>query len=107
MNLPDVPREWLTTARAALLRMVYGGQTAQVIYVATKLDIADVLARGPGSSSEIAAAVSVDEPTLRRLLRGLVSLGLCAEVAVCHFALTDVGKYLRSDQPDSLHARIL
>ncbi len=107
MSQPSVPHESLTAEQVTLLRMVYGAQTAQVIYVAAKLGIADILTSGPRSSSEIAAAVSVDESTLRRVLRGLVGLGLCAEIEVSRFALTETGKLLRSDQPDSLHARVL
>ena len=101
MNEPSVSREVLTTDQATLLRMVYGAQTAQVIYVAAKLGVADALKNGSSTSSEVAAAVGIDENTLRRLLRGLVSLRLCAEIDENHFALTEMGQCLRSDRPDS------
>jgi hypothetical protein len=98
MSEQSVPREGLTTQQAALVRMVYGAQTTQVVYVAARLGIADILAGGLRSSSELAAAVSVDEPTLRRLFRGLVGLALCAEVEGGRFALTEMGKYLNSSE---------
>jgi hypothetical protein len=44
---------------------------------------------------------------MRRLLRVVVSLGVCAEVEPDRFALTEMGQYLRSDRLDSLHARVL
>lgn len=64
---------------AQLLRLVYGGQVAQLIYVAAKLGIPDLLAAGNRSTRALAAATGVEEPTLRRLLRGLIALGLCYE----------------------------
>jgi hypothetical protein len=96
-----------TREQASLLRMVYGAQAAQVIYVAAKFALADLLASGTQDSSELAKAASIDEPTLRRLLRGLVSLGICSEVELDRFALTEMGQYLRSDHPQSLQARVL
>ncbi len=107
MNEPSVSPEVLTTDQATLLRMVYGAQTAQVIYVAAKLGVADALKNGSSTSSEVAAAVGIDENTLRRLVRGLVSLRLCAEIDENHFALTEMGQCLRSDRPNSLHSRVL
>ena len=107
MSDSDIPRKVLTPDQLTLLQMAYGAQTAQIIYVATRLGVADILRDAQRTSSELASAVGVDENTLRRLLRGLVSLGLCAEVEVNHFALTKIGKYLQSDRPDSLQSRVL
>jgi O-methyltransferase domain/Dimerisation domain len=103
----SVPRPVLTTEQTTLLRMVYGALTSQVIYVAVRVGVADLLTEGPRTSSEVAAAAGANENTLRRLLRGLVSLGLCAEVEADRFGLTEMGQYLRSDRADSLHSRIL
>jgi len=107
MSGSNVEREGPTREQASLLRIVYGAQAAQIIYVAAKLAIADFLASGKQRSSELAKATSIDEPTLRRLLRGLVSLSICSEVQSDRFALTEMGQYLRSDHPQSLHARVL
>ena len=87
--------------------MAYGAQAAQVLYVAARLALADLLATGPGDSCELAIKANLDERVLRRLLRGLVSLGVCSEVGFGRFALTEIGEYLRSDHPQSLQARIL
>jgi len=87
MSDSDIPRTVLTPEQVTLLQMVYGAQTAQIIYVATRLGVADILRDAQRTSSELAAAVGVDENALRRLLRALVSLGVCAEVEVNHFAL--------------------
>jgi precorrin-6B methylase 2 len=99
------PQGALSSHQADVLRMVYGAQTAQVIYVAAKLGVADLLTDGPRASTELAPGAGVDESILRRVLRGLVSLGLCIETEGDRFALTEMGQYLRSDSPDSLRPR--
>jgi len=90
-----------------LLRMVYGSQIAQVIYVAAKLGIPDLLAAAARTTGELAAATKIEEATLRRLLRGLTALGICSEMQPERFILTEPGQFLRSNHPRSLHARVL
>ena len=92
---------------AHLLRLVYGGQVAQIIYVAAKLGLPDLLAAGTRTTSELATATSIEEPTLRRVLRGLVALGLCCEVPPERYMLSELGQFLRADHPRSLRARTL
>ena len=43
----------------------------------------------------------------RRVLRGLIALGLCFEVEPDRYKLSELGQLLRSDHPRSLRARIL
>lgn len=90
-----------------LLRMVYGSQVAQIIYVAAKLGIPDLLAASAQTPGELAAATKSEESTLRRLLRGLMALGICSEAEPERYTLNELGQFLRSDHPHSLHARIL
>ena len=90
-----------------LLQQVYGGQVAQIIYVATKLGVPDLLAGGSRTSCELAAATTIEERTLRRVLRGLMALDLCLETEPERYTLTERGQFLRSDHPRSLRARIL
>ncbi len=70
-----------------------------------KLGLADLLKDGPRATTELAGAAGVDAAILRRLLRGLVSLDVVAEVTADRFALTEMGQYLRSDRPDSAQLR--
>lgn len=93
--------------QATLLRLVYGAQAAQVIYVAAKLGLADQLTEGVRSGAELAAAAGVDAATLRRVLRSLASLGVLVETAPDRFGLTEMGQSLRSDRPDSLQPRAI
>jgi SAM-dependent methyltransferase len=92
---------------AQVLRLVYGAQVAQIIYVAAMLRVPDLLATGSQTASELATATAIDERTLRRLLRGLIALDLCCESGPERYMLSELGQFLRSDHPRSLHARIL
>jgi hypothetical protein len=65
------------------------------------LGLADHLAGGPRTVAELAEASGAHTPTLTRLLRALVGLGLCAEDGG-RYRLTPVGEYLRGDVPGSL-----
>jgi len=87
--------------------MVFGAQTAQVIYVAAKIGIADSLQNGPRCVNEIAPISGVDHSRLRRVLRFLVSRGICSELPGDQFALTELGQLLRSDHPDSMRNRAI
>lgn len=90
-----------------LLRLAFGAQAAQVIYVAAKLGLADLLKDRPRATADLAAASDADAAVLRRLLRNLVSLGVCTELAGDRFALTAMGEYLRTDRPDSVQPRAI
>src|SRR5215218_6177124 len=107
MSQASADRESSGAGHADLLRMVYGAEVAQVLYVAAKLGLADLMAQGARARGELATETRVDAATLVRLLRGLASLGLCVELEGDRFALTPLGHYLRLDHPRSLHARIL
>jgi hypothetical protein len=94
-------------AREALMAMLNGYWTTQVLYVTAKLGLADALAEGPQHSATLAHVTATHPLALVRLLRGLVSLGVCAEVEDGHFALTSLGRYLRRDVPDSVWHRAI
>jgi hypothetical protein len=79
-----------------LMRLLDGFVTTQLLYVAAKLGVADVLADGPRSGAEIAEAVGADHEALVRVLRGLVTDDVLAEDEDGRFALTPVGECLRS-----------
>jgi hypothetical protein len=91
VNDSAAPPAALTPEQSGLLRLVYGAQAAQIIYVAAKLGVPDILKDGPRTSAGTGAAVEVEASTLRRVLRGVSSLGVCAEVEADRFALTEMG----------------
>jgi len=60
-------------------RLADGFLTTQLLYVAARLGVADVLAEGPRTGAELAAAVGADPDLLTRALRGLVLEEVLAE----------------------------
>jgi hypothetical protein len=103
---PDPPGG-VTGPQAELLRLAYGALAAQVVYVAAKLGLADLLRDRPQAAADLAAAAGVDAALLTRFLRALVSLGVFAEMAGDRFTLTEVGEYLRTDREDSVQPRAI
>ena len=77
---------------------------AQALHVAAELRIADVVAKGPRTPDELAEATRTHEPSLRRLLCALASLGVFAEDATGRFGNTPLSERLRSDHPESVRA---
>ena len=64
---------------AVLSQLLRGSLVTQLIHVAAKLGVADLLRAGPKNSDELAAAVSVDSQALYRALRALASPGIFSE----------------------------
>jgi len=87
-----------------LLEMIEGKWTTQAIGVAAELGIPDHLARGIDRTALLAASIGCDADALERLLRALVSLGLCRQRLDRSFELTEVGELLRDDEGASLRS---
>ena len=87
---------------ADLLRLINGFMASHAVHVAAELGIADLLADGSRSSGALAREIGTDQPSLRRLLRTLVGIGVLEEATVDHFVLTPTGTGLRSDAAHSL-----
>ena len=93
------PTESERAAAAAMLPMIWGMHISRAVYVAAELRIADLLADGPVSSTELARATRTHEPSLYRVLRLLAALGVLDTVEPRSFGLTALGDRLRSDAP--------
>src|ERR1043166_1861975 len=87
-----------------LIGVINGMWMSQVVCVAAELGIADLLTDGSKPIQELAQATDSHPPSLHRLMRALVVLGLCRELDDGAFALTSIGMSLRANAPDSLHA---
>ena len=92
---------------AQLVQMSLGYQTAQALYVAAQLGLADALADGAQDAATLAHATGTHAPSLQRLLRVLASMGLWTEDAQGCFHLTPLGTCLRADVPESARSRVL
>jgi hypothetical protein len=84
--------------------LLTGFWISQSIYVAAKLSIADLLAGGPQTADELAAATKIQPRALYRLLRALASVGVFREDERRRFANTHASETLRSDVPGSQRA---
>ncbi len=76
---------------------------SQVIGVAARLRLADLLASGPLSSDALAQRVGAHPDALYRLMRGGVVAGLFTQEPPRTFTLTPLGACLRSEVPGSMH----
>jgi hypothetical protein len=95
------------SVRVRMGRLADGFLTTQLLYVAARLGVADVLAQGPRTGAELAAAVGADPDLLARALRGLVLEEVLAEEEGGRFALTELGQCLRADAPRSMRGPVL
>jgi hypothetical protein len=88
--------------REVLREQIMGFRATQMIHVAAKLGLADLLAAGPRPVEELAAMAGAEPQALHRLLRALASLGIFAEDPAGDFVLTPQAELLRSDVQGSL-----
>jgi hypothetical protein len=101
-ELPPQTHQPAAASAAALRQMIMGFRITQLVYVAAKLGLADVLAQGPQTPQQLAKAVSAEPRALYRLLRALASLGLFTETDEGTFALTPLARLLQTDAAGSL-----
>lgn len=78
---------------------IHAAFRAQMLVAAARLGIADSIAAGPRTADEVARDCGARGP-VRRLLRGLVAIGVVSEDAEGRFALTGPGQALRRDRAD-------
>ena len=81
-----------------LARLMDGFVVTQLLYVTAKLGVVDVLAEGPRSGPDVAAAVGAHPGHLTRVLRGLVTEDVLAEDTDGRFGLTPLGAAFREMQ---------
>jgi len=85
-----------------LFQMVIGKWISQALATIVGFGVPDQLSDGARRCSDLARQAGVSEEGLYRLLRALASVGVCAETADRRFKLTPMGRFLRSDHPESL-----
>src|SRR5205085_7944851 len=83
-------------------------RSSDLIYAAAKLGLADVLSNGRlARSEELAYEIGADAQALRRVLRGMVLVGILFEDGVGRFGLTGMGELDRkSTRLNSSHSQI-
>jgi SAM-dependent methyltransferase len=95
------------TPTATMLALVGGFRASRVLYVAASLGLADLLGDTLRTNDELATATDAHAPSLARVLRALVAIGVLWQDPGGRFGLTPLGATLRSDVPGSLRAWVL
>ncbi len=96
MTQPAPPPE------AILLQLVIGRWVSQSVTVAARLNIAELVASGPRTAADLAAATKTQPEALYRILRALASVGVFVETAPKTFANTPISEALRPSAPNSM-----
>ena len=86
----------------ALRSLITGYETSQVIHVAARLGVADLLADEPQTASSLARALRVDASALSRVLHAMAALGLVEQSCEGRYSITRSGALLRDGIPGSL-----
>src|SRR5436189_3469389 len=85
-----------------MLQLISGFWISRGVFVVAKLGIPDLLASGAKTAEELAQLTDVHAPSLFRILRALVSVGVLAADSENRFALTPLTETLVTDAPGSL-----
>ena len=101
------PKLWLNRGveakpRGRLSELLFGFMPAQLVYVMARLGIADKVADGPLSVEELASAADAEPTAMRRLVRGLASIGLVEVDADDRVSVTETGALLGLDAKGSM-----
>ena len=91
-------------ARRQLGQMITGYWVSQLVYLAAKLDLAELVAKAPQTAEQLASATGTHADSLYRALRALASVGVFAEDAVGQFSNTPLSELLRSGVTGSQRA---
>jgi SAM-dependent methyltransferase len=91
-----------TPAPIQMLQIISGFWISRAVYVIGKLGIPDLLQSGPKTAEELAAATQTHAPSLFRILRALVSVGVLNSAEGGRFAQTPLSETLVTDAPASL-----
>jgi len=94
-------------ASRALSQMIMGFRLTQMIYVAAKLSIADMLKDGPQTVEALARATGAQASSLYRLLRALAAVGIFAEDEEGRFRLTPLAEPLQQGVAGSVRPEAL
>ena len=91
---------------AVLYQLATGYYVSRALFIAADLGIADHLVDGARSAEQLTNATATHAPSLRRVLRLLVSAGVFSERDDGTFELTPLSEWLRSDVPGSFRSAV-
>jgi hypothetical protein len=85
-----------------LTQLIFGKWVAMAVSAVARLRIADRLATGPKTLTELARETETHAPSLYRLMRAVASVGVFEETADGRFQINPVGELLRTGVAGSL-----
>lgn len=107
LSAQEGPQKNTDLHREKLLHLFSGEWISRAIYVATKLEIPELLESGPKSIDELARIVSADPESLYRLLHMLAGHSIFKEDDSKIFSNTYESSLLTQNHPHSLHSLCL
>lgn len=90
-----------------MFQMITAFWTSCSVYVAARLNLADLLAEKAKTAGQLARETQTHPSSLYRLLRTLSSIGVFRENEKNEFEITPLGNVLRTDVPGSLKAHAI
>src|SRR5678816_507908 len=98
MTAPAIEKEQeqlnQTPAPVQMLQIISGFWISRAVYVIAKLGIPDLLESGPKTAEDLASATGTHAPSLFRILRALVSVGVLSSTEDGSFAQTPLSETL-------------
>ena len=96
-----------TDARARVVDLITGCWGTQVVHVAVRLKVFDLLAQGPRAAADLSAETGSNASAFLRLMRALAAVDLVRHLDGDRFELTEGGQLLPSDAPGSIRGMAL
>lgn len=89
----------MTPAMKQAIRLMNGYRIYQMVVAACRLNLPDLLAAGPKSLEELAAATGTKTLSLHRYLKGMVAWGVFGQDADGRYSRTEISDVFRADRP--------
>ncbi|MFF5056694.1 methyltransferase [Micromonospora sp. NPDC000663] len=104
---PDQTPEELATNAAAVMNLIAGGMTTQVLHALVALRIPDHVAEGAQTAAEVSRLEGSHQRATFRLMRAAASIGILTFLGEQRFGLSPRAHLLRSGVPGSLRSLLL
>jgi O-methyltransferase domain/Dimerisation domain len=92
----------MSAAQDKVLDLIFGRWRSQILYAGVKLGVFEAVREGTKNAATIAQELGLSAELCYRLLRALGALDLLREEDGRRFSITEAGRYLLSDHPQTL-----
>jgi hypothetical protein len=92
----------MSATQDRVLDLIFGRWRSQILYAGVKLGVFEALREETKDAAAIAQELGLDSELCYRLLRALGALDLLREEDGRRFSITEAGRYLLSDHPQTL-----